>query len=114
MGGGGSSGGGGVNTGMTGGGFQLYNALGYDPSQPQGGGGFNWGGAGQAIGGGLQNFGQSIQSGSQQGIPQMSGSSPYPQSEIGTGAPYAQNSFIPQTNIDDAIMRLLGGFGGQA
>jgi hypothetical protein len=112
MGGGGSSGGGGVNTGMTGGGFQLYNALGYDPSQPQGGG-FNWGGFGQAIGGGLQNFGQSMQSGGGS-IPQIGDSSPFPQSQIETGAPYAQNTFIPQTNVDDLIARLLGGYGGQA
>ena len=56
MGGGSSSG-----QGMpTSGGMTVYNNLGYDPSQPQGGG-VNWL---SAIGGGLKSFGKGIGEGS--------------------------------------------------
>ena len=101
--------GGGVNTGMTGGGYQLYNALGYDPSQPQGGG-FNWRNAIGLVGGGLEDIGKGMGS-SGSSTPSFGSTPSMSQGDIATGAPY-QTPTIPAPNIDDLIARLLGSSGG--
>lgn len=96
----------GSNVGVTGtptsGGMTVYNGLGYDPSQPQGGG-LNWG---SLIGGGLQSFGKGMGAGGS--TPPSAGGSTSPTDPL-----YIQQQQpsppIPQNNIVDALMRILSG-----
>lgn len=72
--------------------------------------GFDWSGALSGVGSGLQSFGKGLASG-YSSTPELGKTPDLAQSQIGTGAPYNLNSMIPQPNIDDAILRLLGGYG---
>lgn len=86
----------------TSGGMTVYNSLGYDPSQPQGGG-INWG---SVIGTGLQSTGKAI-SGAQSPIPQY-GSLPS-MGQLDVATPNQPTNPIPQNNLMDALLRILSG-----
>lgn len=94
-------GGGGSGSGMqTSGGMTVYNNLGYDPSQPQGG--YNWGAmlsdASKGMGKGISS-GQTPVPNSQ---PPQFGDMPIQQQQ-------SQFTPIQQNNLMDILLRLLGG-----
>lgn len=86
--------------GTTPGGMQVYGPTSFNEQ-------YDWGTFGQNLGSGLSQSAQNFRM-PQQSVPAMGGVPQFSQSPIGYGNSNAP-TYIPQANIQDVIMRILGG-----